>query len=75
MDDKATQDYKESDSQSPSDNEKHIGHSPIDRVNQEIPDPDAHLSEEERKKIVWYQSNRPSNKPNTSIGSQAALET
>lgn len=52
MDDKATLDYKESDSQSPSDNEKHIGHSPVDRINQEIPDPDAHLSEEERKKIV-----------------------
>lgn len=54
MDDKATQDFKESDSQSPSDNEKHTGQSPIDLINQEVPDPDAHLSEEERKKIVRY---------------------
>ena len=42
-----------SDSQSPSDNEKHIDKSsPIDIINQEGPDPDAHLTEEERRKIV-----------------------
>jgi hypothetical protein len=37
--------------QSPSDHEKGTEESPIDVVNREVPDPDAHLSEEERKKL------------------------
>lgn len=45
-----TSDRKESDS--PSDNEKHLRQSPLDAIDQEVPDPDAHLSDEERKKIV-----------------------
>lgn len=44
--------------QSPSDHERTVDKLPIDAVDGEIPDPDAHLSEEERKKmyatIPWF---------------------
>ncbi len=37
---------------SPTDYEKGLEDSPIDDIGREIPDPDAHLSDEERAKIV-----------------------
>ena len=44
---------RDSDSgQSPSDHEKPLKDSVIDAIDREVPDPDAHLSQEERAKIV-----------------------
>jgi hypothetical protein len=43
--------------QSPSDHEKHVETSPANAIDRELPDPDAGLSEEERKhidrKLLW----------------------
>lgn len=57
---------------SPSDYETHV-ESPKDRLNKEVPDPDAHLSEAERAAIVSASSSR-NFIADTCAGSEASME-